>query len=452
MSTTCTRRTALCALLITSIAGTSGCVAAGSSNRHAYAAAVPAAASRSEIATTSISDRTRHRQRGPVIVIAAQLHADHPYGSGIATLRADGQRRALATARPGPRGVFSFVVTLPGEVAGQKRFLVSFDPHDSARYTRAELRVDVDLQSPLEYPFARPTEDRPATRADRLPSLWADGLPCSSGCRPAGAIAGWPLKPFHKQHALRAGLDEHRPSGFHVGLDIQAKDWAAVYAIQPGRAHIIDASWPDARLQVGSFIYWHVHPAVHEGQRVIPYVTILGHVLRSMGHLHLSEVGPDGSWRNPLRPGGRVLAPYSDDEPPVIGAPFIQADGSVVVDAFDPQSFRVTTRYITPVLAPAGLAYRLWRADGTPDGPLEWALRATHVLPDALASSVFTPQAREPGYFCFATRHVCRPTWQYRLAGGLAPRLDLAHDHGERLTIYAWDYAGNVTARDVRIR
>ena len=44
----------------------------------------------------------------------------------------------------------------------------------------------------------------------------------------------------------------------------------------------------------------------------------------------------------------------------------------------DPQSFRIRTRYITPVLAPAGLAYRLWRADGTPDGPLRWALRAVN--------------------------------------------------------------------------
>ena len=64
---------------------------------------------------------------------------------------------------------------------------------------------------------------------------------------------------------------------------------------------------------------------------------------------------------------------------------------------------------------------------------------------------MFTPNAHEPGYFCFATRSVCKPVWQYRVAGGLAPTLDLAHDRGERLTIYAWDWAGNRTARDVQL-
>jgi hypothetical protein len=188
---------------------------------------------------------------------------------------------------------------------------------------------------------------------------------------------------------------------------------------------------------------------VGDGQRVIPYVTVLGYVLRSMGHLHLSEVDAAGHWLNPLRPGGRVLAPYRDQEPPVIGVPRIASDGSVTVEAFDPQSFRIRTRYITPVLAPAGLAYRLWNKSGAPAGPLEWVVRATHVLDPSLSSSLFTPAAHEPGYFCFAMRSVCKPLWHYRLAGGLAPRLDLAHDRGDRLTIYAWDYAGNATARDI---
>ena len=222
-----------------------------------------------------------------------------------------------------------------------------------------------------------------------------------------------------------------------------------MYAIQPGRAHILDSTWPDARVQVGNYIYWHVHPTVREGQRVVPYLTVLGHVLRSMGHLHLSEVDSAGHWLDPLRPGGRVLAPYADDEPPVIGTPTIAADGSATVAVFDPQSFVEKTRYITPVLAPAGLAYRLWHTDGSPDGPVEWALRATRVLPDALSSLVFTPAAHEPGYLCFATRSVCKPVWQYRLAGGFAPRINLARARDERLTVYAWDVAGNVTARDI---
>ena len=403
-------------------------------------------------AATRITDRTSGRQRGPVVVVAGRLLTIHPSGSGAVTLHLAGAGgRTVGTAHPGAAGVFSFVVALPGSVPGEKRFTVSFRPYDSTRYAPTTRTINVDLLTPAEYPFARARADRAPTSADRLPSLWADDQHCSTGCRPAAAVDGWPLKPFHRQHPLRAGLDEHRPSGFHVGIDIQAKDWSEVYAIQPGRAHILDSRWPDARVQVGNYIYWHVHPAVREGQRVIPYVTLLGHVLRSMGHLHLSEVDSSGHWLNPLRPGGRVLAPYSDDEPPVIGAPEIGSDGAVIVAAFDPQSFRMRTRYITPVLAPAGLAYRLWHSDGTPDGPLEWAVRATHVLAPQLASTVFTANAHEPGYRCFATQPVCKPVWQFRLAGGLAPGLDLQADHGRRLTIYAWDYAGNVTARDITL-
>ena len=57
---------------------------------------------------------------------------------------------------------------------------------------------------------------------------------------------------------------------------------------------------------------------------------------------------------------------------------------------------------------------------------------------------------RRPGYLCFALRKICVPRWQYRLAGGLAPRLPLGSlPHGRyRLSVYAWDYAGNTTARD----
>jgi hypothetical protein len=402
-------------------------------------------------AVTRIGDRTSGRQRGPDVVVSGRLIAPHPSGSGVVTLLLDGAtgHRRVGLAYPGGNGVFSFLVPLADALAGAKRFTLSFRPYNSSRYAAATRSIDVDMLTPDEYPFARPPEDRSPTPDDRLPSLWDDGGTCSVGCRPVGAIDGWPLKPFHGQHALRAGFDEHRPSGFHVGIDIQAKDWSPVYAIQPGRAHILDSRWPDARVQVGNYIYWHVHPAVREGQRVIPYVTVLGHVLRSMGHLHLSEVTASGRYLNPLRPGGRVLFPYADDEPPVIGRPLIAQDGGVTIDVFDPQSFRVRTRYLTPVLAPAGLAYRLWHRDGTPDGPLRWALRATQLLDPSLVPLVFTASAHEPGYRCFATRTVCRPTWQYRLAGGLAPPLDLARDRGERLTVYAWDWAGNRTARDV---
>src|SRR5204862_3201808 len=54
------------------------------------------------------------------------------------------------------------------------------------------------------YPFRPSVHDRRPTKTDALPALWADGLACSVGCRPVAAINGWPIKPFHRQHALRA--------------------------------------------------------------------------------------------------------------------------------------------------------------------------------------------------------------------------------------------------------
>ena len=89
---------------------------------------------------------------------------------------------------------------------------------------------------PRTWPFSPPKALRaPSKRA--LPRLWADGRACSTGCRPAGAVAGWPIRPFHRQHVLRAGLNELRPATMHVGVDILTPDGTPVYAMQPGRAH-----------------------------------------------------------------------------------------------------------------------------------------------------------------------------------------------------------------------
>ena len=224
----------------------------------------------------------------------------------------------------------------------------------------------------------------------------------------------------------------------------------SIYAIQSGYARILRAGDTEARVRVGNYIYWHVNLRLREGQYVHAYDTVLGYSFRWMRHLHLSEVASsDSSYLNPLRPGGRVLEPWTDTEPPVIGSPTVGRDGTVAVAAFDPQSFIPRIYYDTPVLAPAALAYRVFTAKGAALTGLEWALRGSQWLPNALASTVFTPDAHSPGFFCFARNVICKPVWRYRLAGGLAPVLPLYAMHGRtRLTVYAWDWAGNVTARD----
>ncbi len=333
---------------------------------------------------------------------------------------------------------------------GRYSFRLAFAPDDPELLRPASSVISIDARSPRTYPFARSAANRRPTVLDGVPAFWADGRLCSVGCKPRGALAGWPLRPFHEQHMLRAGLNELRPSGFHSGLDVMSLESQRVYPVQTGRVHILKSCGIGAHLRVGNYVYWHLKISARDGQYARAYKTVLGRTFAYyVRHLHFSEVDDAGRYLNPLRPGGRVLEPWADREPPVIGVPSVGQDGSVTVAAFDPQSYTGTLYYATPVLAPAAVAYRVFSAFGTPLTPLEWALRGSQWLPYSLRNLVFAPGSRSPGFLCFAHKPLCIPHWRYRLAGGLAPRLPLGAVHGRtRLTVYAWDWAGNVTARD----
>lgn len=304
------------------------------------------------------------------------------------------------------------------------------------------LRLDI-------WPFSVSRLQRPTTAGDRLAPYWADGLPCSVGCTAAGAIPGWPLTPFHQQHPIRAGINELRPANFHVAVDIEARDFQPVYAIQSGVAHIRYPGTQDVNVDVGRFYYWHVSPVVSDGQWVTAYKTELGTILYGAHHLALSE-GTTDDYLNPLRPAGS-LQPYHDHEPPIIGVPRVFADGSAIVGAFDPQGFVGSAHYYeTPVLAPSSLAWRLYNARGRPLTGLLWAMRGSQNYPPVLKPVIFAPGASNPGYLCFFDHRRCIPNWVYRLAGGLTEPLPLAGlPRGRyRLTVYAWDWAGNTSALD----
>jgi hypothetical protein len=306
------------------------------------------------------------------------------------------------------------------------------------------LRLDI-------WPFSISSLERPTTAADGLPAFWADGKPCSTGCTAAGTTPGWPLKPFHQQHAIRAGINELRTANFHVAVDIEAHTNQPVYAIQSGTASIRYPGTGDVNVDVGRFYYWHIHPTVAGGQHVVAYKTVIGTVLGGFYHLALSE-GTTSDYLNPLRPGGS-LRPYTDTEPPVIGLPRIFADGRVIIGSFDPQSFVATGfPYETPVLAPSSLAWRLYDGRGRALTGLQWAMRGSQNYPPNLKPVIFAPGAANPGFECFFTRRRCIPNWVYWLAGGLTQPLPLSRlSRGTyRLTIYAWDWAGNTSALDYR--
>lgn len=335
--------------------------------------------------------------------------------------------------------------------AGARDHVARSSLADRDRSARSLVRARVGESPGSTLPFAPDRADR-RTRPDEVPSLYADGLACSIGCRPYGAEPGWPLAPFHSQHPIRAGLNELRPESLHVGIDIQAADGARVYAVQPGSAQVLATSGPNARVQVGNYIYWHIVPRVTPGQEVKPFVTVLGTVMPGYGHIAFSELGAAGEYVNPLRREGGVLEPYVDRAAPVIGPPRVAATGEVSVAAYDPQSFVRRTTYVTPILAPAAMAYRLYDRAGSALTPLSWAFRGTHLLPFSERRLIYGRGSRAPGYSCFATREVCIPHWRYKVAGGLAPALPASLPPGRyRLTIYAWDWADNRTALDAQV-
>jgi murein DD-endopeptidase MepM/ murein hydrolase activator NlpD len=305
---------------------------------------------------------------------------------------------------------------------------------------------------PANWPFRPPAALKQGVRG--LPAFWSDGSTCATGCRPPGARSGWPLRPFHRQHPLRAGLNELRSSSFHHGIDIQCRDGQEVYALEAGRAHIVERSGSEERVQVGSYVYWHVNLRVHEGQAIRAFRTVLGTTKNGFGHLHLSELGPGSRYLNPLRPGGRVLAPWRDVAAPILARPRFLRDGRVLVDAFDPQSFTVRTTYRTPVLAPAALAYRVLDLHGHGVTRLHWALRGSQNLDWSAHRLVYASDTRAPTFWCWIRDPNCRPRWDYVLAGGFAPALPaLGLRRGSyELAAYAWDWAGNVSSIRTRFR
>jgi murein DD-endopeptidase MepM/ murein hydrolase activator NlpD len=162
---------------------------------------------------------------------------------------------------------------------------------------------------------------------------------------PAGAAAyPWPVKPFNKAHPVRGnfgdprtifslslftrGLEGPGDFQFHNGVDISAKDGTPVYPVVSGKVNLIEdgteiaVRTDDDRV----FQYFHLVPAVFEGQDVVAKRTVLGYVARTFGHVHLTEIRGFRVW-NPLARGG--LAPYADSTKPRVTSVFMRAEGSI---------------------------------------------------------------------------------------------------------------------------
>ena len=154
-----------------------------------------------------------------------------------------------------------------------------------------------------------------------------------TGERSVTAGYQWPVKPFNRQHPVRGSFADPRTvfkasatlhgalTGqgsfeLHRGIDIVAPDGSPVYPVASGTVTYVNAHW----LKVDSgggrvFEYWHIHAMVSRGAHVEAYRTVLGHILRGSGHVHLTELENDRAV-NPLAPGH--IGPYSDHTTPIV--------------------------------------------------------------------------------------------------------------------------------------
>jgi hypothetical protein len=266
---------------------------------------------------------------------------------------------------------------------------------------------------------------------------------------------GWPVKPFSRQHPVRAYLNDPRnghgdAKSFHFGVDITAPTGSPVYAVEPGEVFVTRGRKAVAvRSRTSIFGYWHVKPAVRNHQAVRLH-QLLGYIVDegSGAHVHFAERDrAHGRYMNPLRPG--ALGPYVDRTPPtVLSIEFLQkgreVDSNALSGRVDIVAEVIDT---TPMTVPAP-----WSNLPVTAAQIRWGisnvvtprtvLNSDHMLPGNAYDAIFAPGTSQnwvgqPGHY------------RYYLARGFkASRLRAGTS---RLRIEATDTRGNRTVTQAGI-
>jgi hypothetical protein len=230
------------------------------------------------------------------------------------------------------------------------------------------------------------------------------------------AAYGWPVKPFDRQHPVRAFLDDPRighegGTAFHFGIDVAAPDGTPVYAVEGGVLYLSHGSLAVVSGPRHEFDYWHVRAAAGLREHELVYThQLLGTILPGWGHVHFAE-RLDHVYVNPLRPG--ALGPYTDPIAPAVVDVTVERRRSsfrLIARAYDTTWPPVPGRWANEPVTPALLRWRL-----RPSGP--WHVAADfrqRMLDRSLFASVYAPETRqnhesEPGSYAFFLSHDWRP-------------------------------------------
>jgi hypothetical protein len=291
----------------------------------------------------------------------------------------------------------------------------------------------------------------------------------------------WPIRPFHRQHPIRATFGEPRgltdiglamrganralalraadqiAAGgeriLHTGVDIEAPDGTPVYAVRSGVAETGGIGY-DRHVIVGGFGYWHLANAVPSGTRVVALHTVLGTVYPGQHHVHLTRFA-GGVPVNPLVAGG--FRPYRDTAAPLIGP----------LKAYAPTGRRVPLRRLSGPVVLAVRAADVQSLGGAHTGVyrlrwvlLPWRGRSRALIrPESVVrfNALPLPPIGNLLYTVGSGRHHFTTDFWYRLtdrspsgdgflhAERLAPRL-------YRLGVEAYDERGNGARRVFVIR
>ena len=270
------------------------------------------------------------------------------------------------------------------------------------------------------------------------------------GVRPS---YGWPVKPFNRQHPVRGYLNDPRGAGFHFGIDVSAPDGTAVYAVEAGYVSLISrtdmAVW--VRGTTRTFSYWHINPAVRQGQPVRLH-QLLGWILkrRSPQHVHLGELR-NGVYVNPLRPGG--IGPYVDRTPPTVRSVrffgtrrelaqhSLRGQITITAEVIDTPPMLVPQPWSNLPVTPARLEWSVFQGPRRVIGPLT-ILDSRAQLPENLYYSLYAPGTRgnRPGHPGRYRYYLARDFSSSRLPHGTS-----------RLVIKAFDTRGNRVVASVEI-